>query len=72
MPPPIAAPVQTMQSGLHDLHDHSQIMVAGSRPGSAQTLDDVMSKGPKHLHIVRTYDTIFLIALVGFFREVES
>lgn len=63
MPPPTAAPVQTMQAGL-DLHDHSQTLVAGSRPAAAQTLDDVMSKGPKHLHIVRTCDTIFLVALV--------
>lgn len=57
-PPPIAAPVQTVQA-LHDTHDHSQTqlspdLVADPRPGEAQALDGDLSKGPKHLHIVRT------------------
>lgn len=73
MPPPIAAPVQTMQSGLHDLHDHSQIMVAGSRPGSAQTLDDVMSKGPKHLHIsTKMMDEFLRLAKANTARNLET
>lgn len=69
LPPPIAAPVQTLQAGL-DIHDHSQTqlppaLVAGPHPGAAQTLDGDLSKGPKHLHIVGTYDTVFVVALVG-------
>lgn len=55
-PPPIAAPVQTVQAVL-DTHDHSQSqlspdLVADPRPGSPQPLDDDLSKGPKRLHIV--------------------
>uniref|UniRef100_A0A7I4FQ00 MPN domain-containing protein n=1 Tax=Physcomitrium patens TaxID=3218 RepID=A0A7I4FQ00_PHYPA len=54
-PPPIAAPVQTVQAVL-DTHDHSQSqlspdLVADPRPGSPQPLDDDLSKGPKRLHI---------------------
>lgn len=58
LPPPIAAPVQTLQAGL-DIHNHSQTqlppaLVADPRPGAAQALDGDLSKGPKHLHIVGT------------------
>jgi len=68
-PPPIAAPVQTLQAGL-DLHDHSQTqlppaLVADPRPGAGQALDGDLSKGPKHLHLVSIYHTIFVVALVG-------
>jgi len=66
LPPPIAAPVQTLQAGL-DLHDHSQnqlplTLVSDPRPGAAQALDGDLSKGPKHLHIVGTYHTVFVAA----------
>jgi len=67
-PPPIAAPVQTVQA-VHDAHDHSQTqlspdLVADPRPGEAQALDGDLSKGPKHLHIVSTYNRVFVVANV--------
>lgn len=64
-PPPVAAPVQTVQA-VHDTHDHSHAqlsheLVADPRPGEAQALDGDLSKGPKHLHIVGTYNLIFFV-----------
>jgi hypothetical protein len=68
-PPPVAAPVQTVQAVL-DTHDHSQTqlspdLVADPRPGAAQALDGDLSKGPKHLHIVGIYTRVFVVSLVG-------
>ena len=65
-PSPIAAPVQNVQAG-YGIHDHSQTqlppaLVADPRPGAVQALDGDLSKGPKHLHIVGTYNTVFVVA----------
>lgn len=55
-PPPVAAPVQTLQAALDTLdYPQPQLLpadVADPRPGVAQALDNDISKGPKHLHLV--------------------
>ncbi|KAG0616112.1 hypothetical protein M758_5G091200 [Ceratodon purpureus] len=76
-PPPIAAPVQTVQAGL-DAHHHSETqlspaLVADPRPGAAQTLDGDLSKGPKHLHIsTKMMDEFLRLAKANTTRNLET
>ncbi len=66
-PPPMLAPVQTLQEAL-GVHDHMQPQLQPSdlaHPGPSHVSEDdfTQSKGPKSLHIVRVS---VLIPLSGF------
>lgn len=74
-PPPVEAPVTTIQA-VHDTHDHLQIspdLVADPRPGEAQALDGDLSKGPKHLHIsTKMMDEFMRMAKANTSRNLET
>jgi hypothetical protein len=73
-PPPVAAPVHTLESldysysQVPQEHSHAQIppsLVADPRPGSPHSSEDEygQQKGPKHLHIVSTPDAYIQLVL---------
>lgn len=66
-PPPVAAPVQKLESLNHSYAQLPPSRVADPRPGSPQPLEDDFGqqKGTKHLHIVRTAETCFFVKRVA-------
>lgn len=73
-PPPIAAPVQTLQAALDTLdYPQPQLLpadVADPRPGVPQALDDDISKGPKHLHLVCDMIMVTQLLMMAIILEI--